>query len=80
MVATFSIHGNPVNSTKHRTTCFLAGDKGLAFAQLLAAINRNASDYEDRRLCRPIVKATDDLHPAFKMKGLRFSMGYLIPE
>jgi hypothetical protein len=80
MLATFSIHGNALNSRNAARGASLTGDKGLAFAQLLTAINRGASDYEDRRLCRPSVKATDHLHPAVKNEGFTFSMGYLTAE
>jgi len=80
MVAASSIHGNALNSTNAARGASLLGDEGLTFAQQLTAINRGASDYEDRRLCRPIVKATDHLHPALQNEGFTFSIGYLTAE
>jgi hypothetical protein len=59
---------------------FLVGDEGLAFAQLLTAISRGASDYEDTGFAGQSSRQQTTCIQLFKMKGLRFSMGYLIPE
>src|SRR5258708_35633971 len=73
MVATSSIHGNALNSTNAARVASLVGDDGLTFAKQLTAINHGASDYKDRRLCRPIARATERLHPSLQNKRFTIS-------
>jgi hypothetical protein len=80
MLATFSVHGNALNSTNAGRGASLVGDKGLAFAQWLTVISRGASGYKDKGFAGQSSKQQTTCIQLFKMKGLRFSMGYLIPE